>query len=447
MNTLRIFEVIIYSMVNFLPFALLSLYHFKNMFRFGKAKTILLFSGLSVIQVIMGFTATFNSGGLTAVVTTVGYIIYFLFYIIAVKAHPGKILFVLLAYSNIGNLTVMSGKCLENMLFPAYAMQRNRWTFSLCNIIVDFIILIPMFIYARKNFTPIIQDKKYKSSWKYIWLIPGTFHVTWYYLLYLVPLTPTEIAINPINVLFLLAINLGAILVYHIVANFMITQTKISVLKEEANTYKLQQLQYKNIEAKIMDARRAKHNLRHQAIIMSAYLEDGKLDELKAYLEKYAHRFDSEKSVIYTTNYTVNSIISYYSYIAEYNNIDFDAVIDVPDFLNIPSEKLSIMLGNILENSTDACSDALKQTGDESNKPFINIHMKTKSNMLFLNVDNSYVNKPDTDSNGSLISTKHAGLGIGIDSVKEIVNENGGIFELSFDSGICRTSVIMALQD
>ena len=68
-------------MVNFLPFALLSLYHFKNMFRFGKAKTILLFSGLSVIQVIMGFTATFNSGGLTAVVTTVGYIIYFLFYI------------------------------------------------------------------------------------------------------------------------------------------------------------------------------------------------------------------------------------------------------------------------------------------------------------------------------------------------------------------------------
>lgn len=128
----RLIEVAIYSLLNFLPFLALALYPFRHSLRFSRRVTAVLIALVTAGQLLLGAWAAFWSNGKAGTVSAVSTVLYALFYFLAVKKHFGKTLFTLLMISNIANFAVISGKCLEGLLFPQLALQSYR-----CDAAVD----------------------------------------------------------------------------------------------------------------------------------------------------------------------------------------------------------------------------------------------------------------------------------------------------------------------
>lgn len=159
----RIAEVCIYSLLNFLPFLVLALYPFRHSLRFSNKITGVFIATITLVQLLLGGWAAFfgkNNAGLISAVST---LLYAAFYFLAVKKHPGKMLFTLLMASNFANLAVMVAKCIEGQLFPSLAVQPYRWSFSLMLLLVEAAMCVPpLFVH---------QIGLYPGSGK------GTFHL------------------------------------------------------------------------------------------------------------------------------------------------------------------------------------------------------------------------------------------------------------------------------
>ena len=198
----RIVEIILYSLINFIPFLVLALYAFYGSLRFPKPITLFLVVILSLLQAGCGFLATLllpeEKGMLNVLSTSV----YFLFYFIAVKAHLGKVLFTLLMLSNIANLVVVLSKCAEGLIFPETAAQPYRWSFSVVMLAMECIFLIPLYFYIRRFFTEMMKKEEKLSVWRYLWAIPATFYLIWSYHLYGGTQSALEQSLNPANAFF-----------------------------------------------------------------------------------------------------------------------------------------------------------------------------------------------------------------------------------------------------
>ena len=98
-------------------------------------------------------------------------------------------------------------------------------------------------------------------------------------------------------------------------------------------------------------------------------------------------------------------------------------------------------IGNILENATDAC----KEVEDDR---FINLNTtyKTSTNgtpSLTLIVKNNYGTEPSESDTGIFHSTKHAGDGIGISSVKRTAKKYDGACTFTHKDGTFTVSVVL----
>lgn len=247
----RFTEIVVYSLLNFLPFLALALYPFRHSLRFSKGVTGILIGLLSVIQVLLGVWVSFVPGNHAAIASALSTALYAAFYFLAVKKHFGKTLFTLLMLSNLANFAVISAKCLEGILFPAFAMQSYRWSFSLMLFAVEIILSVPIFLYMKSVFTPAVEKEPSGFEWRYLWLIPTTFYIIWYFAIYsVVSRSALEIALRPKNTLFLFIINVGAILIYYVVTRLILEQNTTLELKEKNHQLSMQAVQYENLQEK-----------------------------------------------------------------------------------------------------------------------------------------------------------------------------------------------------
>lgn len=138
----RIIEILVYSLLNFLPYLILALYPFRNRLRFSKPVTILFTVFVSLLQISCGFLAVYLASEGIGLLSAFSTAIYFVFYLSSIKTHFGKTLFTLLMLSNIANLIVVISKCLEGILAPRLALLPYRWSFSAVMLLVQMLILI-----------------------------------------------------------------------------------------------------------------------------------------------------------------------------------------------------------------------------------------------------------------------------------------------------------------
>ena len=180
----RLAEVSAYSLLNFLPFLALALYPFRHCLRFSRRMTAVLIGILTMLQLFLGFWAAFDSDGRAGLISAVSTFLYAAFYFLAVKKHFGKTFFTLLMISNLANLAVITAKTAEGLLFPTLAVQSYRWSFSLMLLAVELVIFVPLFFDIKTVYTPAVEKEPSGFEWRYLWLIPATFYLMWYYAFY-----------------------------------------------------------------------------------------------------------------------------------------------------------------------------------------------------------------------------------------------------------------------
>ncbi len=178
-----------------------------------------------------------------------------------------------------------------------------------------------------------------------------------------------------------------------------------------------------------------KHDFRHHIYA----LQNMKKDEQTAYLKKLQEEMDSTTGLIFCQNVSVNGLIHGYLTRAKKIQVDLNVKLDLPDHIPIDDLSLCIVLGNLLENALEAC-----KRFDGDNK-FITLKGRWMGDHLMLLVENSYRGKI-REYEGKLLSSKKTG-GLGILSIKKVLNQPDDDFEIDYDSNTFTAMVKMMARN
>ena len=128
----------------------------------------------------------------------------------------------------------------------------------------------------------------------------------------------------------------------------------------------------------------------------------------------------------YCEHASLNAVLVYYCDWVRHLGADVDVKAAVPQYININNAELCSMVGNLLENATEAIT---QQTQGERR---LKVRIRYRSGppaALFITVDNTY-GEADTSIeqiDGDLVSTKHGGTGLGTATVRETAERHHGL--------------------
>ena len=430
----RFLEVGLFSFLNLVPFLLPAMYPFRHRLRFSYRVTWVLIGVMVLVHQGLGILAAFFpvSSEAMGLLSTA---IYVVFFVLSIKDNIGRIVFVLLVFSNVGNLVTVCAKCMESLLFGSIALEAYRWTMSLCMVFMHALITLPVTLYVRKFFTSSVPINN--TTWYYLWCIPGTFYVIWFYHLYFSGDSGLTVALDVGHTAFLAVINLGAFVVYHTTVRLLLEQKKSHELSKSNYLLMLQNVQYDHLQQRIDEARQAKHDVRHHAHLVQEYLRSGKLAELEAYLEQYTNTLPSEQPFVYCGHYETNVLLNYFVQQAQQHHITVDVLVQLPETIRLSGATLAVLLSNLLENAVDAC----KEITDGEKK--ITVHGKASNGFVFFDISNTYAGTLIQDKAGNYLTTKEGGKGLGLRSVTHLVQTHGGEMALESENGLFRVSVML----
>lgn len=434
----RYAEVILFSLVNYVPYLLMAIYPFKKKFRFSKSTTLFSILLLTVWEVFLEIIAMIVLPKYTQFFSILNTGVFLLCYFLLIREKLGKMVFTLMMLTNFGNFILVASTYLSSILWGSNTNTPDHWTTAVSMVIVQFFILLPLASYYKKYYAPAI-NAEYDAVWNYLWVIPATFYIIWYFILYYVAdCSSYEMALRQSTTLFLFLTTLGSCVIYHIAIKLITTQQERLKLEQEKRLWEMTSLQFKTINNRITESRILRHDLRHQVTILQTLLADKKYDALREHLETYGKRLTYDTSCVFCENDTANIIIGFFAQEAKKLNIVFHTNVYFPNTTALDRLEVGVLLANLLENAIDAC----KSSSIEDKKISLNIKM-IENSMLVLSIQNTSTEQP-LDAEGDFFhSTKHEGVGIGLTSVRRIVEHHKG--KLSINQSNCLFSLSFVL--
>ncbi len=187
---------------------------------------------------------------------------------------------------------------------------------------------------------------------------------------------------------------------------------------------------YQSLTHSTEEVRRVRHDLRHQLSAIRGYLQKDNVEGAIGYVEAISGSIPDISNKLLCDNFAVNAVAVYYYEKARSNNIKTDIKLVVPvDIGQMSDNDMSIIVGNLFENAIEACLLV------EEDKRFINITCKVVKSRLTFAIDNSFDGNY-SERDGSLYSRKREGKGIGVSSVKAVVERYGGSMKIEASEGV-----------
>ncbi len=148
-------------------------------------------------------------------------------------------------------------------------------------------------------------------------------------------------------------------------------------------------------------------------------IERGAKESSIKYIYELDNKINKFDKYVYTENIAVDSILANKIKIAKEKNIDINLELDIQTQINIPDIDMCTILGNLIDNSIEACEKL------ETEK-IINMRIVTKGNNIIIKIRNN-TNGKLKEHNGRFITTKSYGMhGIGLEQIDNIVRKYKG---------------------
>ncbi len=431
----RAVELTVYSVIRILPYLLLMLYIFKEHLRFPKWVVVSSVVLITALRCLCSYLLYFNEERLSN--SNPGFLLLVAFTFLFIKDHWGKSLFSMLMLNNISSFVVTAAKYLEGVIFGDYALQMHRWTNIITLIVIEAAVLIPLFFYIKHIYMKAVHQDISKRTWHLLWLVPFTFYAVWFRNSFHASENHELLSLDFKYAFFCLLVNGGGMLIYTLVMHLINERVANDRLREKEVQLMIKQKQYDSLQDRVEEASTARHDLKQHFHMISALLHDKKYDELEAYISRYHKSVSDIVSHTYCEHYGINALLQYFAGLAQEHHFAFSANIEVSRDINIPDDVLSVLVGNLLENANEACVF-------EGN-PIISVRGKTDGGMFFFKITNTFTGKTKKAPNGLYLSTKHEGRGIGLRSVRGIVNDYNGILDIKNENGLFSVSVLLKI--
>lgn len=184
-----------------------------------------------------------------------------------------------------------------------------------------------------------------------------------------------------------------------------------------------------------------RHDMRHYTRAALMLLKEGKLDELRTFLDSFEQDNRLYDNIIYSKNYISDLVAHHVHNVARSANIHVSIHCGLPESFWVCDTDLCVLLGNLMENALNACR--LQVEGPRE----ITATMAVRDGEAFIRVENTCADKAlDTPAR-----RKEAGLlqsnGCGISSVRAVVAKYNGFAAFEPQDGRFYASVLLYRPD
>lgn len=224
-----------------------------------------------------------------------------------------------------------------------------------------------------------------------------------------------------ISVIILFSINILVFYLYDELANEYREKIESELLRRQNNYYLKQ---FEVMEKSQENIKMLLHDIGNHIVVLQALIENNDKEKALDYIKKLTDSFEYKYEYAKTGNIDVDSILNYKIQEAKDRGIDVDLKLKIPEYMNISSFDISIILGNLLDNAIEATSML------ESNRK-IDIDLDFDRNVLFISISNTFDGKVIYENNK--FQTRHKdkeNRGIGLDNVQKVVNKYMGEMEI-----------------
>ena len=443
-----VWETAIYAFLNSFPYMALVLFSFRKKWRCSKPVTFSLLAAATALITAGTVYRLYSDVTENPLFDVAFAVIYIVFIFLAIRQPVGKLVFTVLVLMNLGNLVIMTAKCLEGLIFGDAALLRYHWTYSLMMFAVLCAALPALYLLIFREVCSETGDdlpeeelKASRYMWRYLWLIPAVFYLIWSNHFYTSGKTALETALDPLSTGYLLLIDMGSVLIYRIIIQLTALHERNSRLQTENHILSIRNMQYENLKIRMEEVRRDRHDLRHHLLLLKSIRDNRDWDSLDQLLAGYPDLDLPDRPLLYCENEAVNAILSYFGEKAAEHGVGYIVKMDLPETVFVSKPDLTVLFGNLLENALEACAKVNKDAFIHVSGGLAATPSGTKT--IALIVENSYAEEPHVSENGVFRSTKHRDDGIGVASVRNIAERYNGASSFLFKDGIFTASVLL----
>jgi len=184
---------------------------------------------------------------------------------------------------------------------------------------------------------------------------------------------------------------------------------------------------YQRMNGQFDALRIMKHDYKFHLRTALDMLKSGNLEKSKEYLSGLHEQIENKELPNFCGNAVINSLVSDYAGKCKELNIEFNVSISIPQEFTVMNYEMCIVLGNLLENAVEACQ-ALERNRQ------IKLVLKPKGEQLILMVRNTFDGRVVLDGEKFVSTKRDDSGGIGLESVKAVVDRFGEMFRINYDN-------------
>jgi len=220
----------------------------------------------------------------------------------------------------------------------------------------------------------------------------------------------------------------------------------------------MQELYQKELSGQLEERRKITHDFRQHLYTISGFVEqlphtsasDTNLEELKKYLNTLTTHTTSQTGMItgaFSENTAVDVLLQYYYFCAKEHGIHIDIRFCMPQQQILPDVELCTVLGNLLENAVDACN-RMPMVNESGLEKSIAISSHETDGQWFILVENTYDGIVMQKHNRFLSrkDTNFKRFGIGLESVRDIIEQHGGNLDIYPKETVFRVGITLPLK-
>lgn len=220
----------------------------------------------------------------------------------------------------------------------------------------------------------------------------------------------------------------------------------------------MQDVYHRELAGQLEERRKMTHDFRQQLYTISGFVaqlhntsvSDTQLKELQNYLDTLTTHTTMHSNMIagaFSQNTAVDVLLQYYYFCAKSQSIHMDIRFCMPEQQILSDVELCTVLGNLLENAVDACN-RLPVNNKADFEKYIAITSHETDGQWFILLENTY-DGIVLQKNSRLLSRKDTNskrFGIGLESVKDIIEKYNGTVDIYPKKNVFRVGITLPLR-
>ncbi len=415
---------------------------FKNRFRYSLQKTLLLSCGYIIfVSFEFFFFTTLKPDFFLEIANSFLLMLFsIIFCKFLFKSNALIIIFSIFLVSNTkDNILIISGGLQDLGFFDTLLKYNtNSSNYVLIGFIVLIVLLPALYYICMILLKQAIELNISRVCWSYLYLIPVLYYI--YTKIYGILFTD-KMEMRTIIVIVLLN---AIVYFFYIVTLKMLIKTHENLeinnkFTNAENLINIQKEEYEKLTENFKTTTRLWHDWKHHLITITGFVKENNLTALNTYLDNYCKNYlVKDDKISICQNHSVDILLRHYISLAKKNDVEVEIYANLPKDLSISDVDLNIIFGNLMQNALDACLN--QKTGTK----FIKVKSEIIGSQLMLLIQNSFDGYVRHEDN-RFYSTSHEGEGIGIASVRNIVERYDGSLKISWSKNVFNTYVLLIL--